>query len=278
VLEHRHARPPAVTIVDPLDVCDPPPWLARGPQAPGSIGPVVERASSSHDTRDTAPEAVTSPAPDAAGEPAPAFLDALRRGEDDTLPALVDRYGPRIYNFPARMCRNDEDAKDVLQETLIAVVRSVKDFRGEGKLSTWLFRIAANVCRKMRRRGKFEPAHHLPLEAFLPTEDEKARLGTAGETLEAALLRTDLRDTLEAGIVALPPTYRAVLILRDLEGLSTAETAEALGLTTITVKVRLHRARLALRQRLATLRLGPDEPTRPHVDRTDGRFEQGRTV
>jgi RNA polymerase sigma-70 factor (ECF subfamily) len=238
----------------------------------------VERASSSHETRDTAPEVVRRPAPDAAAEPTPAFLDALRRGEDDALPALIDRYGPGIYNFAARMCRNDEDAKDVLQETLIAVVRSVKDFRGEGKLSTWLFRIAANVCRKMRRRGKFEPAHHLTLEAYLPTEDEKARLGAVGETPEAALLRTDLRDTLEAGIAALPPPYRAVLILRDLDGFSTAETAEALGLTTITVKVRLHRARLALRQRLATRSMKPDETTRSRVDRTDGRLQRGRIV
>jgi RNA polymerase sigma-70 factor, ECF subfamily len=227
---------------------------------------------------DTVSEVIASPNAPGAGEHAPALLDALRRCEAEAFPVLIDRYGARIYSFAARMCRSDEDAKDVLQETLLAVVRSVKEFRGDGKFSTWLFRIAANACRKMRRRGKFEPAHHLPLEAFLPTEEEKARLGAAGETPEAALLRTDLRDTLEAGIAALPPPYRAVLILRDLEGFSTAETAEALGLTPITVKVRLHRARLALRQRLATRLMEPDETTRSHVDRTGGGLERGRTV
>jgi len=208
----------------------------------------VERAPSSREA--TIPAAALG----AAGEPA-AFLDALRRGGDAALPALVDRFGPRVYNFAARMCRNDEDAKDVLQETLLAVLRSVKDFRGEGKFSTWLFRIAANACRKMRRRGKYEPARHLTLEEFMPSEEEKVLLTAEPETPEAALLNVELREALEAGIVALPPPYRAVLLLRDVEGLSTEEAAEALGLATITVRVRLHRARLALRQRLAALNM-----------------------
>ncbi len=182
----------------------------------------------------------------------PELVDALRRGDPDAFPALVDAFGERIYNFAGRMCRSGEDAKDILQETFLAAVRSVKDFRGEGKFSTWLFRIAANACRKMHRRGKFEPAHELSLEALMPGEAERARLasGAGGETPEAALLRTDLRETLERAILDLPPAYRAVLILRDLEGLSTEEAAEALGLTVVATKVRLHRARLFVRQRL----------------------------
>lgn len=210
----------------------------------------MERASSSHDS------GVASGALAARGEPA-AVIDALRRGGDDALPTLVDRFGPRVYNFAARMCRSDEDAKDVLQETLLAVLRGVKGFRGEGKFSTWLFRIAANACRKMRRRGKYEPARHLTLEELLPSEEEKARLPVASDSPEATLLNAELREALEAGIAALPPSYRAVLLLRDLEGLSTEETAEALGLAAITVRVRLHRARLALRHWLATSKWSP---------------------
>ncbi|MBI2217214.1 MAG: sigma-70 family RNA polymerase sigma factor [Candidatus Rokubacteria bacterium] len=189
-------------------------------------------------------------------EAAPALVEALRRGDDGAFPALVEHYGSRIYNFAARMCRSDEDAKDILQDTFLAAVRSVKDFRGEGKLSTWLFRIAANACRKMHRRGKFEPARELSLDEFMPGEAERATLAShvdAGETPEMALLRTDLRETLEGAIAELPPHYRAVLILRDLEGLSTEEAAEALGLTIVTVKVRLHRARLYLRRQLAAV-------------------------
>lgn len=180
------------------------------------------------------------------------LVEAARRGEADALATLVDRYGPRIHNFAWRMCHSADDAKDILQETLLAAMRGLKDFRGEAKLSTWLFRIAANACRKMHRRGKFEPARHLTLEEFLPTEqDINAALGDPPETPETALRRTDLRQALEVAIAALPTPYRAVLILRDVEGLSTEEAAEALGVTSITVRVRLHRARLFVRQRLA---------------------------
>jgi RNA polymerase sigma-70 factor (ECF subfamily) len=180
-----------------------------------------------------------------------AFVDALRRGEPDALPALVDRYGSRIYGFASRMCHSDEDAKDIVQETFLATLRSASGFRGEARLSTWLFRIAANACRKMHRRGKFEPAHPLSLDELMPSEAEKAALAGAADTPDAALLRTDRREVLESAIAALPPGYRAVLILRDLEGLSTDEAAHALGLTPATVKVRLHRARLTLRASLA---------------------------
>ena len=182
----------------------------------------------------------------------PQFVEALRRGDGPAFLALVDRYEGRIYNFASRMCRSGEDAKDILQETLLAAMRGLKDFRGDGKVSTWLFRIAANACRKMRRRGKFEPPRHLTLEEFLPTErDLDQALMVPPEKPDTALMRTDLREALESAIAELPAPYRAVLILRDLEGLSTQEAAEALGLTPITVRVRLHRARLFLRQRLA---------------------------
>ncbi|MBI1736679.1 MAG: sigma-70 family RNA polymerase sigma factor [Candidatus Rokubacteria bacterium] len=176
------------------------------------------------------------------------LLGALRRGEPEALSALVDRQGPRLYNFATRMCRSAEDAKDVTQETFLAALRSVKDFRGESTVSTWLFRIAANACRKMRRHGKFEPAHHLSLDELMPGEGPIARPAEGPET---AVLRADVRTRLEDAIATLPPPYRAVLVLRDLEGLTTAETAGALGITLVTVKVRLHRARLALRRALA---------------------------
>lgn len=183
------------------------------------------------------------------------LVDALRRGDPAALSSLVERQGPRLYNFAARMCRNAEDAKDVTQETFLAATRSIKDFRGESRVSTWLFRIAANACRRMRRHGKFEPAHHLSLDELMPGTGDVTR---PAEGPDRALLRSDVRTRLEDAIGALAPPYRAVLILRDLEGLTTAETAEALGITTITVKVRLHRARLALRRALAPAIDGDD--------------------
>jgi RNA polymerase sigma-70 factor, ECF subfamily len=189
-----------------------------------------------------------------------AFTRALVRGETDALAKLVERYGPRIHNFASRMCRSAEDAKDVVQQTFLFAMGGLKDFRAESTLSTWLFRIAANACRKMRRRGKFEPARHLTLEEFLPTEQDLAvALAEPPESPEEALRRTDLRAALEGAIAELPAPYRAVLILRDLDGMSTDETARALGLTGITVRVRLHRARLFVRQRLMRGALSPRE-------------------
>ncbi len=187
-------------------------------------------------------------------------VDALRRGDPHALRTLVERYQARIYGFASRMCRSREDAKDVLQDTLLAVVRSAKDFRGDSPVSAWLFRIAANACRKMRRRGKFEPDRELSLEELLP--EHRARVvpdATAASALaqppatpDELLARGTIRDAVENAIAELPAPYRAVLLLRDVEGLSTEATAEALGLGVPAVKTRLHRARLFLRQRLGT--------------------------
>ena len=149
--------------------------------------------------------------------------------------------------------------KEVLppQETVLAAVRSVSAFRGESSLQTWLFRIAANACRKMRRRGKAEPERELSLEEFLPGAPETILATHPGgeETPDVALDRADLREALDAGIADLPPGYRAVLILRDLEGLSTEEAAQVLGIEPGAVRTRLHRARLSLRQRLTAHRM-----------------------
>lgn len=186
-----------------------------------------------------------------AGELDAVAVERLRRSDPDALAAVVDLYAPRIYNFASRMCRSREDARDILQDTFLAAVRSAGQFRGEGRLSAWLFRIAANACRRMHRRGKFEPAQHLSLDEFMPSPEDALDQKPVFETPDAALLRGDLRSALDEAIAALPPLYRSVLILRDLEGLSTDETAAALGVTPITVKVRLHRARLFLRRRLA---------------------------
>jgi RNA polymerase sigma-70 factor (ECF subfamily) len=180
------------------------------------------------------------------------LVEALRRGDPAALLALVERHERRIYNFAARMCRHPEDARDVLQETFLAAVRASREFRGESALQTWLFRIAANACRKMKRRRKFEPRRELSLEEFLPSGEEatSATRPDGEDSPEAVLARADLRAALDAGIAELPSPYRAVLILRDLEGLSTEETAAALGLEPGAVRTRLHRARLFLRQRL----------------------------
>ncbi len=180
------------------------------------------------------------------------LVKQLKAGEEEAFGHLLDVYGRRLYNFARRMCRHDEDARDVVQETLLALVRALHAYRGEGSLQAWLFHVAANACRKMRRRGKFEPEQEFSVEAFFPAGEEQNReIPDPASNPEERLLRIELNAALEDAIAALPTKYRSVLLLRDVEHLSTEETARALGLTPQTVKTRLHRARLFLRERLA---------------------------
>jgi RNA polymerase sigma-70 factor (ECF subfamily) len=185
-----------------------------------------------------------------------ALIDASQHGDRDALDELVRRNQDRVYSFAMRMCRNVEDAKDILQETFLGVVRSIRDFRGESRFTTWLYRIASNACLKKRRRGVFdpEPEQEISLDALMPRPDAEGRkpeIPAWSEDAERALLRGELAQQMEAAIDKLPREYRIVLVLRDVEGLSAEETAEALKLSVPAVKSRLHRARVFVRRELS---------------------------
>jgi RNA polymerase sigma-70 factor (ECF subfamily) len=183
------------------------------------------------------------------------LLEALRSGDTEAVDALVARYEPAVYRFGLRMCRDEEDAKDVLQDTLLAATRGARDFRGESSLSSWLYTIARSFCIKKRRKGKHAP------EAIVPLDDAgAAHAGTAAPD-EAAAAK-ELRTALEHAIGSLEPLYREVLLLRDVEGLTAPEVAGALGIGVDAVKSRLHRARTAVRSRLAPV-LGAPAQTGP---------------
>jgi RNA polymerase sigma-70 factor (ECF subfamily) len=184
------------------------------------------------------------------------LIAASQQGDPAALEALVRRHQDRVYGFAMRMCRNVEDAKDILQDTFLGVVRSIRDFRAESKFSTWLYRIAANACLKKRRRGVHDPTpeQELSLDALMPRPDSegvKPEIPDWSEDAERALLRGELGGRLEAAIDRLPREYKIVLLLRDVEGLSAEEAAEALGLSVAAVKSRLHRARVFVRRELA---------------------------
>lgn len=169
------------------------------------------------------------------------LLAAARSGDKDTLEALLLRYQPRVYRFGMKMCGDPEDAKDVLQETLLAMARGVRDFRGASSLSTWLYSIARSFCIKKRRRSRFAPDKQQSLSeehGQLPDPRPGPEEDLAGRQIEAALARA---------IAALDPMYREVLVLRDIEGLTALEVAEVLRIGVDAVKSRLHRARLAVR-------------------------------
>jgi len=185
-----------------------------------------------------------------------ALIAASQNGDAAALEALVRTHQDRVYGFAVRMCRNVEDAKDILQETFLGVIRSIREFREESKFSTWLYRIASNACLKKRRRGVHDPTpeKELSLDELMPRPDSEGRkpeIADWSDNAERALLRGELSARMEAAIDKLPKDYKIVLVLRDVEGLSAEETAQAVGLSVPAVKSRLHRARVFVRRELA---------------------------
>jgi RNA polymerase sigma-70 factor, ECF subfamily len=189
------------------------------------------------------------------------LLERARAGDSTALERLLARHQGRVYRFGMKMCGNPEDAKDVLQETLLAMARGVRDFRGASSVSTWLYTIARSFCIKKRRRSQFAPAHEHSLET--DARREAASLPDTGQRPDEAASTRQLERALEGAIGALEPASREVLLLRDVEGLSAPEVAEVLGLGVQAVKSRLHRARLAVRERVAPLLGIPDATSQP---------------
>jgi RNA polymerase sigma-70 factor (ECF subfamily) len=172
----------------------------------------------------------------------------------------------RMYRFAQRLCGSPDDAKDLVQETFLSAYKSLKDFRGESKLSTWLYTIAAHACQRMRRKRKGEPDHELSLDALIPTEDGNVPIQVPGDELspQERLEHKETRRQLMTAVHKLPKKYRMVLVLRDMEGLSAKEVGAVMNLTERAVKSRLHRARLFVRHELtgrggAGIALGGDE-------------------
>jgi len=191
-----------------------------------------------------------------------ALIAASKSGDSAALDALVRTHQDRVYGFAMRMCRNVEDAKDILQETFLGVIRSIREFREDSKFTTGLYRIASNACLKKRRRGVHEPTpeQELSLDDLMPRPDAEGRRPEIADwsgDAERALLHGELSARMEDAIDKLPKDYKIVLVLRDVEGLSAEETAQAVGLSVPAVKSRLHRARVFVRRELADYLAGP---------------------
>lgn len=188
----------------------------------------------------------TSPASDAER------VESLRRGDPGAFEELVRTEGPQLLAVARRMLRNEEDARDAVQETFTKTFQRIGDFSGQSKLATWMHRIAVNeaLMRMRSRRRKPESA----IEDLLPLYQENGHpvepAREWGEPADRALQREEVRDLVRESIDRLPESYRTVLLLRDIEGLPLAEISEALGATVNATKIRLHRARQALRNLL----------------------------
>jgi RNA polymerase sigma-70 factor (ECF subfamily) len=185
------------------------------------------------------------------------LLAAARRGDRSALEQLLERHQRQVFRFGMKMCGGEEDAKDVLQETLLAAARNIGEFRGASSVSTWLYTIARSFCLKRQRTSKFAPAH---VESLEDVSDEARAVADAAHGPDAAAEGKQVQAALRDAIAELDPMYREVLVLRDVEGLSAAEVADVLGLTVEAVKSRLHRARVVVRDRLGPL-LGVPGPT-----------------
>jgi RNA polymerase sigma-70 factor (ECF subfamily) len=190
------------------------------------------------------------------------LLERARAGNSGALEALLERHQAQVYRFAMKMCRNPEDAKDVLQDTLLAMARGVRDFRGASSISTWLYTVARSHCIKKRRRSKFAPEEERSLDAELSPEARS--LADPARAPDDELAGRQVEQALEHAIAALEPMYREVLVLRDVEGLTAPEVAQVLGLSVHAVKSRLHRARLSVRAEVAPLLGIPgDAPAAP---------------
>jgi RNA polymerase sigma-70 factor (ECF subfamily) len=177
-----------------------------------------------------------------------ALLGALRRGEEWAFEAMVRVYGGRLLAVARRICGNEEDARDALQSAYLSAFRSVGRFEGSCQLSTWLHRIVVNMAlmRLRTRRRKPEEQMDTLLPAFQEDGHHVEQFSEWTLPADVLLERADARAAVRSSIAQLPDAYRQVLLLRDIEELSTDEVARMLGATSTAVKVRLHRARQAL--------------------------------
>src|SRR5579863_1015866 len=188
-------------------------------------------------------------------------------GEPEAFDRFVDHFRSKIFQYSWLMCGHREDAEEVAQETLLKVFESFQQLREPERVRPWVFRIARNACLMKRRKSAFAPSHELSLEQFLPARnsaDGNVRIEIAdwSRLPDDQALREEMKRVLDHAIGDLPEIHRAVILLRDLEELSTEETAQTLEVSEDTVKTRLHRARLALRKALDE-RLMAEHPVAP---------------
>jgi RNA polymerase sigma-70 factor (ECF subfamily) len=184
------------------------------------------------------------------------LLDRLQRGDERALSDLADTYGCKIHQLAFRYLRNKEDAEEVAQDVLFKVHRKIGEFRGDAALSSWIYRITFNAAMSRLRSGAYQRAQEEQRLAAAAESDEpiaRPRREPAGwsDMADEQLLKSQLRRRVFRAILALPVIYRAPVMLRDIQGMSTEEASAMLRVKDQTLKSRLHRGRLLLRKQLA---------------------------
>jgi RNA polymerase sigma-70 factor (ECF subfamily) len=226
----------------------PQPYLYRILTTPGRTGPRAPTPARRH-RRTAAPLQPVPPAPAAPADPEADLLARLRAGDEAAFRDFVQQQTPALLRVTRRLLRSDDEARDAVQDAFVAAFRGLPRFRGDSRLGTWIYRIAINAAlARLRARAA---ADEVSLDAWLPrfAEDGHAREPSLAWPEDAAsgAEQAEVRARVRESIDRLPDTHRTVILLRDIEELSTHETAQALGISPGAVKVRLHRARQALR-------------------------------
>jgi RNA polymerase sigma-70 factor, ECF subfamily len=179
----------------------------------------------------------------------------LMSGDASAFDRFVEHFRNKIFQYSWLMCGQREDAEEVAQETLLHIFENFDQLREPERVRPWVFRIAKNACLMKRRKSLFAPEHELSLDQLMPSkthEDGQMKLEIADWSglPDDRLLQSEMKQLLGRAIAGLPEIYKSVILLRDMEELSTQETAQILDVSEDSVKTRLHRARLALRQKL----------------------------
>ncbi len=185
------------------------------------------------------------------------LLSRLQAGDDSALGELAEAYGSKIYQLAFRYLRNKEDAEEVAQDVLFKVYRKVGAFRGDAALSSWIYRITFNAAMSRLRTASFQRAQEEERQRAASTDSEsatpnpRAEVADWSQMADERVFRSQLRSRALKAILALPAIYRAPVLLRDVQGMSTEEASAMLKLKDQTLKSRLHRGRLILRKQLA---------------------------
>jgi RNA polymerase sigma-70 factor (ECF subfamily) len=186
------------------------------------------------------------------------LLARLQAGDEGALADLADAYSSKIYQLAFRYLRNKEDAEEITQDVLFKVYRKVGAFRGDAQLSSWIYRITFNAAMSRLRTARYQRAQAEDRRAAAAADDDGSNIPARtpdvadwSDMADERVLRSQLRKRVFSAILALPAIYRAPVMLRDIQGMSTEEASAMLRVKDQTLKSRLHRGRLILRKQLA---------------------------
>ena len=201
----------------------------------------------------------------------------LQRGDDSSIEQALALLQNTVFSFSMRVCGQREDAEDTMQEVLLKSMPHLPNFDSPKALLVWLYKVAKNRCLMSRRRSKFAPARELSLEELMPDRNELDQLSANGKiNPEAFAIRSEQATRLREAVQKLPPQYRIVLVLRDMEGLTDEEVSEITGVRSGTVRVRLHRARLFVRKELMRHWMPSDKKRARQVEHMDEKLRPAR--